>query len=277
MLTFSIGVLTQQWTLAVAGIVYSVMTAAAMWQNFRARLPYLYDPWSETLPAPPTLMHAMIAISCLAEGAAVLSAAALPLVGRADIAGVQAFAYAASAILVSFLMASFLGSRGVPLSQVWRWRSETGSSRLASEPAWRGELLPAAAGVAGGLALGLAALSYLALLHRLPLTADLLTEAERQAAAIPHLHLSLMVIGVFFAPAAEEYLFRGLLYRALDRDWGGWRAVAGSAAFFAIYHPALSWLPVGLLGAANALLYKKTGRLAPAIVLHMVYNAVVLS
>jgi len=53
--------------------------------------------------------------------------------------------------------------------------------------------------------------------------------------------------------------------------------VAGSAAFFAIYHPALSWLPVGLLGAANALLYKKTARLAPSIVLHMVYNAVVLS
>ena len=76
MLTFSIGVLTQQWTLAVAGIVYSVMTAAAMWQNFRARLPYLYDPWSETLPKPPTLMHAMIAISCLAEAAA--TAARLP-------------------------------------------------------------------------------------------------------------------------------------------------------------------------------------------------------
>ena len=277
MLTFSIGVLTQQWTLAVAGIVYSVMTAAAMWQNFRARLPYLYDPWSETLPAPPTLMHAMIAISCLAEGAAVLTAAALAMAGRANIAAVQAFAYAASAILVSFLMVQFLADRGAPLSQVWRWRSETGSSRSSSGPVWRGDLLSAAAGAAGGLALGLAALGYLALLHRLPLTADLLNEAERQAAAIPHLHLSLMVMGVFFAPAAEEYLFRGLLYRALDRDWGGWRAVAGSAAFFAIYHPALSWLPVGLLGAANALLYKKTGRLAPAIVMHMVYNAVVLS
>ena len=51
----------------------------------------------------------------------------------------------------------------------------------------------------------------------------------------------------------------------------------GSAAFFAVYHPPLSWLPVALLGAANALLFKKTGRLAPAVVLHMVYNAVVLS
>jgi membrane protease YdiL (CAAX protease family) len=34
-------------------------------------------------------------------------------------------------------------------------------------------------------------------------------------------------------------------------------------------------LPVGLLGAANAVMFKKTGRLAPAVVLHMVYNAVV--
>jgi len=86
----------------------------------------------------------------------------------------------------------------------------------------------------------------------------------------------LTVMAVLFAPFAEEYLFRGLLFRALDREWGGWRAVIGSAAFFAIYHQPLSWLPVGLLGVANALLFKKAGRLAPAVVLHMVYNAVVV-
>ncbi|RZU39920.1 hypothetical protein [Edaphobacter modestus] len=38
MLTFAIGVLTQQWHIAIMGIVYSCITAAAMWQNFRARL-----------------------------------------------------------------------------------------------------------------------------------------------------------------------------------------------------------------------------------------------
>jgi membrane protease YdiL (CAAX protease family) len=73
------------------------------------------------------------------------------------------------------------------------------------------------------------------------------------------------VMAVAFAPFAKEYLFRGLLFRALDREWGGWRAVAGSAAFFAIYHQPLAWLPVGLLGIANALLFKKTGRLAPPL------------
>ncbi|MGC2057262.1 MAG: CPBP family intramembrane glutamic endopeptidase [Candidatus Sulfotelmatobacter sp.] len=95
-------------------------------------------------------------------------------------------------------------------------------------------------------------------------------------ARIPNLKVSYAVMAVGFAPFAEEYLFRGLLFRALDREWGGWRAVVGSAAFFAIYHPALSWLPVFLLGTTNALLFKRTGRLMPAVILHMVYNAVVL-
>jgi len=54
MATFAIGVLTQQGAVAFTGIVYSAVTAAAMWQNLRARLPYLYDPWSERLPAAPT-------------------------------------------------------------------------------------------------------------------------------------------------------------------------------------------------------------------------------
>ena len=74
-----------------------------------------------------------------------------------------------------------------------------------------------------------------------------------------------------------ECEWRASAIRQSETQWGGWRAVAGSAAFFAIYHPALSWLPVAMLGMANALLLKKTGRLAPAVVLHMVYNAVVLS
>ena len=53
MLTFAIGVSTQQWHLAIVGIVYSWITAAAMWENLRARLPYLYDPWSRCCLIPP--------------------------------------------------------------------------------------------------------------------------------------------------------------------------------------------------------------------------------
>ena len=282
MLTFAIGVLTQQWPIAIMGIVYSYITAAAMWQNFRARLPYLYDPWSETLPPPPTLMHAMIAISILVEAGAVLTGIILGLAGPDNIAVAQAISYGICAVIVSLGTWNFLGDRGVSNQDVWRWPASVDAKR-ESESWWRADgsrkrefprllLL----GAAGGLGLGLLALGYLAVLSHLPATAELIRKSQEQMAKVPNLKISYAVMAVAFAPFAEEYLFRGLLFRALDREWGGWHAVIGSAAFFAIYHPPLSWLPVGLLGVANALLFKKTGRLAPAVVLHMVYNAVVI-
>ena len=121
MLTFAIGVLTQQWPIAVIGIVYSYMTAAAMWQNFRARLPYLYDPWSETVPPPPTLMHAMVAISLLVEGGAVVTGIITAIAGRENIAIAQAISYAICAVIVSIGVSIFLSDRGVLPSEVWRW------------------------------------------------------------------------------------------------------------------------------------------------------------
>ena len=128
----------------------------------------------------------------------------------------------------------------------------------------------------GGLALGLFAHGYQAVLNWLPMTAEFMRKNQEQLASMPNFRIWYAIMAIGFAPFAEEYLFRGLLFHALDREWRGWRAVLGSAAFFAIYHPPLSWLPVGLLGAANCLLFKKRGRLAPAVLLHMVYNAVVV-
>jgi membrane protease YdiL (CAAX protease family) len=281
MLTFAIGVFTQQWHIAIMGIVYSYITAAAMWQNFRARLPYLYDPWSERLPPPPTLMHAMIAISILVEAGAVLTGIMLVIAGRENLAIAQAVSYGICAVAVSVGMWNFLSHRGVPNEEVWRWAPVAPST---NKSAWsrlsegRGAfLLALIAGAIGGLALGLFAHGYIAILSHIPRTAELIRKSREQLTNVPNLRLSYGVMAVLFAPFAEEYLFRGLLFRALDREWGGWRAVVGSAAFFAVYHPALSWVPVFMLGASNALLFKKTGRLLPAVVLHMIYNAVVLT
>jgi len=281
MLTFSIGVLTQQWHIAVMGIVYSYLTAAAMWQNFRARLPYLYDPWSEKLPPPPTLMHAMVAISILVEGGAVITGTAAAIAGKENIAIVQAIGYGVAAVAVSVGVWNFLNDRGVPLRDVLRWVPTPVDAPPSALPGDRAAtvrlLLSIVTGAIGGLALGLVARGYLAVLQHIPSSAELIRKSQEVMSQIPNLKISYAVMAVGFAPFAEEYLFRGLLFRALDREWGGWRAVVGSAAFFAIYHPPLSWLPVSLLGAANALLFKKTGRLAPAVILHMVYNAVVLT
>jgi len=278
MLTFCIGVLSQQWHIAVMGIVYSYMTAAAMWQNFRARLPYLYDPWSEELPPPPTLMHAMIAISILVEGGAVVTGLVLVFTGRDNIAVAQAISYGICAVIVSFGVSMFLGERGVSSKDIWRWSVPPGKD---SRSWWRVFNIQALApslllAVGAGLLLGFLARGYIAVLKHIPTTAELIHKSQEQFARVPNLKISYAIMAIAFAPLAEEYLFRGLLFKSLDREWGGWRAVIGSAAFFAVYHSPLSWLPVAALGAANALIFKKTGRLESAVVLHAVYNAIVI-
>jgi len=58
------------------------MTAAAMWQAFRERLPFLFDPWSERASTPPTVLDSVIAIMAMVELAAILSSLGLLVVGR---------------------------------------------------------------------------------------------------------------------------------------------------------------------------------------------------
>lgn len=281
MLSFAIGVCTEQWSLAIVGIVYSWVTAAAMWENLRARLPYLYDPWSETLPEPPTLMHAMISISILVECAALITVGAVAIGGRESLAVGRALGYAICAVGVSIGVATFLSRRGVSPARIWCWR-DTASDRDA-DASWVKLFLPGdrrdaawlLCGMGGGVLLGLLANLYLSAIALIPSVGEAIHASRVQMENIPGMAHAYAVIAIGFAPFAEEYLFRGLVFRTLDRQWGGAKAVFGAAAFFAIYHPALSWLPVGLVGAANCLLFKRSKRLAPAVLLHMAYNVVV--
>lgn len=266
-LAFGSGVLLRNWHLAIIGIVFSSLIAAAMWQNLRARLPFLFDPWSEKLPPAPTRLHAMVGIAVMAEGIGLTTGIFSAIAGTAALNIARAVAYGLGALLTCLIMASFLRKRGVKSAAIWTWPS-------AQAPfGWASALF--AGTFAGGL-LGLCAVGYRQLVLQLPAVQEIIAK-HPEMAAVSSAHfwwLALLAIG--FAPLAEEYLFRGLLYRALDREWGGGRALLGSAAFFAIYHPPLSWLPVGLLGLLNALLFKKTGRLLPCVLSHMAYNAAVV-
>jgi membrane protease YdiL (CAAX protease family) len=270
MLTFGIGILMQQWHIAIMGIVYSWLTAAAMWENFRARIPFLFDPWSEKLPPPPTIMHAMIAVSALVEGGAVATGVVVFFVGTGKLAMAQALAYGICAVIVSIAVSMFLSGRGVGWREICYWQRTL-------EEKLRGRLVSSLATAAlAGTVLGLFAHGYTLLLLQFPSTAEMIHKSAEQMAKVSDFRLWYGIMAVVFAPFAEEYLFRGLLYRALDREWGGWRAVIASAAFFAIYHPPLAWLPVFLLGITNAVLFKRSGRLAAAVLLHMIYNALVI-
>ncbi|MGJ4926987.1 CPBP family intramembrane glutamic endopeptidase [Bradyrhizobium sp. HKCCYLS2038] len=279
-LSFAVGVFTQQWPLAVTGVVYSLLTAAAMWQNFRYRLPFLSDPWSETLPPAPTLLHAMVAISAMVEAIAVLAGFVAGTGGGEASAGIVALIYGLCATAAAVGVSTFLAGRGVAQRDIWLWDATERKPRPLLQLDLSGKLrvlLLVAAAAAVGAGLGLLAHLYLHLLHWWPELGQALDAARSRLAASPGDRWAVWMMAVAFAPLAEEFLFRGLLYRALDREWGGWRAVVGAGAFFAIYHPVVSWAPVAALGMINAMLFKRYGRLAPTVVLHMVYNAVVLA
>jgi len=84
--------------------------------------------------------------------------------------------------------------------------------------------------------------------------------------------------GIFFyialagliGPIIEELLFRGLLYRTWEAQWGWIPAMLMSSALFAAYHP------VPFSAFASAILfvaiYRRTGSLWAAIVVHGVGN-----
>ena len=274
-LAFGSGVLTKNWHLAIIGVVFSSLTAAAMWQNLRARLPFLFDPWSEKLPPAPTLLHAMVAIAAMAEGVGLTTAIFATIGGRDAFNIARALAYGIGALITFLAMRHFLVQRGVAPAATWNWeqRAPNWNSFRDRLSGWATVL---GTGLVAGATLGWFAVGYRHLVLQLPAVRELIAKHPEMANTATHHFWWLALLAIGFAPVAEEYLFRGLLYRALDREWGGWRALLGAAAFFAIYHPPLSWLPVGLLGLLNCILFKRTGQLMPCVFCHMAYNAVVV-
>lgn len=271
-LAFGSGILTRNWHLAIIGVVFSSLTAAAMWQNLRARLPFLYDPWSEKLPPPPTLLHSMVAIAVLVEGVALVTAIATSIGGPDSLNVSRFLAYGLGSLITYLVMQRFLSNRGIKAREVWNW-----SDARAGAPDSSRKAVALGLGIVGGVLLGVLAIGYRHVVLEWPALHEFLEPKMREAAAPPPGGFWwLAMLAIVFAPVAEEYLFRGMLFRALDREWGGVQALMGSAAFFAIYHPPISWLPVLALGLFNAFLFKKTRWLVPCVLCHMVYNALVV-
>jgi membrane protease YdiL (CAAX protease family) len=263
-LAFGTGVMTGNWHVAVIGVVLSSLVAVAMWQGLRARLPFLFDPWSEQPVPAPTLLHVAVGVALLGECIGLFIAIASIAGGPGSVWFARAIGYGLAGAIGCVVMQNFLSDRGVHLRDIIRWHG--------APPRWglgRSTVLAAAIGV--GLALG--ATLCLAILHTWPAAREMLEQAEKHAAAHPGARGWLFLVAVVFAPVAEEYFFRGLLFRVLDREIGGGRALLLSAAVFAIIHPPLSWLPVAAAGAIMAWLFRQTRHLLPCIACHAAYNA----
>lgn len=279
--SFAIGVLAQDWHLAALGVAFSTLTAAAMWQNFRERLPYLYDPWSERLPPAPSLMHAMVAILGMLDGMAVILLPLLFVLGREGALVAQSLAYGIAGLLAWVFTRHFLVTRGVQEAEIWRWPvgRDLPASGWMARLTERVQALPR--GAAWVLAAMLGVLSggfgmlYCAGIELVPEIAKSLELSKQMLAASGWNRFWMGLAAVGFAPLAEEFLFRGLLYRALDREWGGARALLWSTLFFTVYHPIVSWVPVFVVGLGVALLFRVTGRLGPCVMVHAIYNLII--
>lgn len=100
------------------------------------------------------------------------------------------------------------------------------------------------------------------------------TQGDFEAAAKGGLisMLTLLFTSAVLGPIGEELVFRGVVASALDR-YGAWIAVVGSAALFAIIHgPSVILVDAFVVGLMLGVVFRQSGSIWPAIVLHIVYN-----
>lgn len=90
------------------------------------------------------------------------------------------------------------------------------------------------------------------------------------------------VFGIFVAPLTEETLFRGMLYPAVRRAFGGgsravWiSATLVSVLFAAVHGSALAFVPLFVLAMFLAWLMETTNSLAACVLVHAIHNATTL-
>lgn len=95
----------------------------------------------------------------------------------------------------------------------------------------------------------------------------------------PASRAALLVLASVVAPAVEEFIFRGILLRALQSYHGFTIASIVTSAVFALLHPQLpmGFLSIFVLGLVFSGLYGVTGSLWPSIIAHGINNGMVFA
>jgi membrane protease YdiL (CAAX protease family) len=244
-----------EWMQTLAIILLTASLAMALWQKAHDELPYLLDP-AASPAARVSVSDGLIAATLFF----VLQLLALGMLnqGRATTAQTTALAFAIA------------GSVVYALVRLLFWRHKTsgvpailnaavhGSRAAAVMPALRAGLAGAAVAAAFGI-------GYLWLMRGTPwLPPNGLRNLEW-----------LIPVSVLAAPVFEEFIFRGLVFGGLRRQMGALPAATGSAALFAIVHPAPAMVPVFVVGLATAWAYERSRSLLAPMLVHALYNAVV--
>ncbi len=81
----------------------------------------------------------------------------------------------------------------------------------------------------------------------------------------------LVVLSWVVGPIVEELVFRGLLYRAWERQWGWMPSLFLTSACFGLYHPT-HVLSAALGSVVFICILRRTGTLRASILVHMGFN-----
>ena len=86
-----------------------------------------------------------------------------------------------------------------------------------------------------------------------------------------------VISGCLLAPLVEEAIFRGAIERRLlEKNWNPWYAIVISAVLFAIPHGSLYTLFFSCFGIFVGWLYYRTRSIWPGILVHALYNSLVI-
>lgn len=89
--------------------------------------------------------------------------------------------------------------------------------------------------------------------------------------------LMTMIAAGFVAPLVEEVVFRGFFYGWLRTRYGQVLSMVVSAGLFSLLHGIAILIPaLFVVGLMLAWIYEKSGSLWPAIVMHSVFNCIML-
>jgi hypothetical protein len=238
--------------------VLSVLLALALWQKARERIPFLLDPVSAPLPRV-SAADGLIAVLCFFVLQALFFLGCIRLKLPEGPSIVTAFA------LAGILVAAFY---------LWVIRGTPGYFERVdgrSPVAWPKALTT---GILGGFVAAAWAAAYLTVAQKIPWLKGLLEEAH----ALKSVHgFWLVALAMVAAPLAEEFLFRGLLYRGLRREYPTIWAVCGSALLFALVHPPSGAVAVFGMGVVAAVVLEKTGRLWASMLVHLIYNGIAVA
>jgi len=246
------------WSQKLVVMVLVASLALALWQKARDALPYLLDPAA----APPPRVSTSDGLIAATAFFIMQGLIALFMVRAMEMPALPAvtIAFAAAGLLV-YVLIRFI-----------YWRSKT-----AGVPAvFRGGdmKLTLSYGAMAAFVACAVGLAYLAGLQHSALWADIAKQSSASASTVSRGWL--LALAVLAAPLCEEFIFRGLIYGGLRRSMSAMPAMAMSAAIFAVVHPPMSMLPVFVLGLCAAWTYERSKTLLGPMLVHAVYNAVVL-